>query len=91
MYIYFFILVESIKNAPIPQIIFMEVYKDFMHNSVLSYTDACKKKTSDFVGFALYSPSLDIQFQYRISFASVFTTEAFAILYILKYILQKSI
>lgn len=47
---------ERIKNAPIPQIIFLEIYKELISSRTCFYTDASENDSDDYVGFAIYSP-----------------------------------
>lgn len=83
---------ERIKNAPIPQIIFLEIYKKLISSCTCFYTDASKNDSDDYVGFATYSPSPHQQLLFKThSHSSIFSAEALAILYILEHILFKSI
>lgn len=81
---------EIIKNSPIPQIVFQNLYSSFFTHTSF-FTDASKKDFSDYTGFAIYSPSLNLQLTYRTSFTSVYSGEASAILYAIQYILSHSI
>lgn len=55
------------------------------------YTDASRTAPGNYVGFAVYSPTLHIQLLFRISsYSSIFTAEALAIHYALNYILSYS-
>lgn len=50
--------VETIKNAPISQITFLDFfYKKLTSSSICFYTDASKNDFDEYVGFATYSPS----------------------------------
>jgi len=84
--------VEKIKNSPIPQTAFFEIYNELISSCTSFYTDAFKNDSDDYVGFATYSPSPHLQLLYKThSYSSIFTAEALAILYTLEHILSNSI
>ncbi|KAM0731572.1 putative RNA-directed DNA polymerase from transposon X-element [Formica fusca] len=84
--------VESIKNNPFPTLIFFDIYHDLLQDYIPFYTDASKVDEISYVGFATYSPTLNLQLLFRTySFASIFSAEAYAILQTLTYILDNSI
>jgi len=83
---------EKIKNAPIPQIAFFEIYNQLISSCTSFYTDASKNDSDDHVGFAIYFPAPHLQLQFKTySYSSIFIAEALAILYTLEYILTNSI
>ncbi|XP_070152080.1 uncharacterized protein [Polyergus mexicanus] len=84
--------VESIKNNPVPTLIFFDIYHDLLHDHTPFYTDASKVDENNHVGFAIYLPTLNLQLLFRTySYASIFSAEAYAILQTLAYILENSI
>ncbi|XP_025266733.1 uncharacterized protein LOC105255877 [Camponotus floridanus] len=83
---------ENIKNASVPQLIFMDIYNAFIHFHTCFYTDASKNNPEDYVGFAIYSPSPHLQLMYRVQpYSSIFSAEALAILHTLEHIHSNSI
>lgn len=86
----YLLLLEELRQAPIPQLIFLSFYSDLLHGKHVFYTDASIINSESYVGFALYSPSLNTQHLYKIhSYASVYTSKALALLYCLELILSK--
>lgn len=84
--------VERIKNAPVPQVIFFEIYKNLISSHTCFYTDASKINCDEYVGFAIYSPSPHLQLLFKTHpHSSIFSAEALAILYTLEYILSEPI
>ena len=56
------------------------------------YTDGSKSETDETAGFAFVCPSTESIHSWKISnFASIFTIEAYAILYTLDYIIKNNI
>ncbi|XP_029667672.1 uncharacterized protein LOC115238206 [Formica exsecta] len=79
--------VEKIKNAPIPQLVFFDIYNQLISTSRSFFTDGSKNDSDDHVGFSIYSPSPHLQLLFAsYSFSSIFTAEALAILHTLEYI-----
>lgn len=84
--------VEEIKNSPLPQIMFMNIYSTLLNSHTVFHTDASKTAPGNYVGFAVYSLSPHLQLLFKTSsYSSVFTAEALAILYVLKHILSHSV
>lgn len=74
-------VVDQIKKAPIPQIIFMATYSHLIHGKHAFYTDASKTDSVSFVGFGFYYSTLNIQRLSKIDgFASVFMGETLAVI-----------
>ncbi|XP_070152117.1 uncharacterized protein Cyt-b5 isoform X1 [Polyergus mexicanus] len=82
-------IVEEIKSAPFPQLIFIATFKHLIQERKCFFTDASKTDSQDYVGLAFYSHSPHTSRQYRIDgYASIFTGETLALLKCLDYILQ---
>ncbi|XP_070169673.1 uncharacterized protein [Polyergus mexicanus] len=85
-------IVEKIRQAPFPQLIFMATYNHLIQERKCFFTDASKTDSQDYIGLAFYSHSPHTSRQYRIDgYASIFTGETFALLKCLDYILQNKI
>jgi len=83
---------EDIKNSAFPTLTFLNIYHYLTVDKIVFYTDASKLDTGSPAGFAVYSPSRNIQLMFRaLSQFSIYSAEALAILYTLNYILDNHI
>lgn len=83
---------RMLQESNNPENDFLTTFSEHLSESTSFYTDGSKKGDGLYVGFAIYSPSLDLSLKYRISsYASVFSAEALAILQTIKLIISNNI
>ena len=83
---------RTIQRAPHPPSKFLKIFKKILSSSTTFYTDGSKTDAGSYVGLAVYSPTLNLNLQTRISsHASISTAEALAIQLCLEFIEQHNI
>ena len=78
---------QHIKKSDNPPLKFQKLFNNILQSTYSVFTDASKNKTSDYTGLAFFVPSSDIKKQFKTSpQASIFTTEALAIILAIHHI-----
>ena len=84
----------TIKRSKNPNSEFNRIFMNELNTHCNFYTDASKTSESNYVSFAIFSSDWtnDLQIQKKItSYCSIFTAEAFAIYYAIKFILDNNL
>ena len=82
---------REILTSRHPQATFERCFATNLKETTVFYTDGSKKDESSYVGCAIYSPTLELQTQHKISsYASIFTAESLALQIIIENKLQSS-
>ncbi|XP_025262582.1 uncharacterized protein LOC112637350 [Camponotus floridanus] len=85
-------VVDDIRSASIPQLVFHSHFQDIIVNRCSFFTDASKSEALPHLGAAYYSPDIQIQRKYKLnSFFSIFSAECIAIIYAMDCILERAI
>lgn len=74
-------MVESIRQAPCPQLAFRTSLAHLIDDRHLIFTDASRRESGDFVGIGVHSLSLYIQEMLKIDYnSSVFSGKCIAVI-----------
>ncbi|KYM96273.1 PREDICTED: uncharacterized protein LOC108779613 [Cyphomyrmex costatus] len=74
------------------QLVFEEHFQTQLHNANVFYTDGSKVDDNTYVGSAVFSPQLNLEYMCKLSpYASIFTAEAWAIYNAMLFILHNGL